>query len=86
MKRIYSVIELHLARTGTSHLVGDKCTFADLMFVPWNRAFPGHPGTEWKNDGWPKEYPLSYAWNQRLFARDAVKTALKIASETQAAH
>ncbi|KAI0126062.1 glutathione-s-transferase theta, gst [Xylariales sp. AK1849] len=36
--RVNGVIDLHLTRQGTGHLVGDKCTYADLMFVPYAKA------------------------------------------------
>lgn len=30
------VIDAHLKETGTGWLVGDKCTYADLSFIPWD--------------------------------------------------
>jgi glutathione S-transferase len=86
MKRIYSVLELHLSRTGKPYLVGDKCSFADLMFVPNNKVFEGNPDTEFKTKEWEEKYPLSYAWNQRLFARESVKEAIRIGDETALPH
>jgi len=80
MDRITSVIELQLTRTGKSYLVGDKCTFADLMFVPWYRAFPG-PAEEFLVKTWPEKYLLSYAWNQELNAREGVKQAQKVGDD-----
>jgi glutathione S-transferase len=35
IKRVLGVIDAHLKKTGTEYLVGDKCTYADLAFVPW---------------------------------------------------
>ena len=30
------VLDKHLKENGTGWLVGDKCTYADLSFVPWD--------------------------------------------------
>jgi len=30
------VLDKHLKDNGTGWLVGDKCTYADLSFVPWD--------------------------------------------------
>ncbi|KXT15687.1 hypothetical protein AC579_138 [Pseudocercospora musae] len=34
--RIASILEHYLKQNGRGYLVGEKCTFADLVFVPWN--------------------------------------------------
>lgn len=34
--RIASIMEHHLKTGRGGYLVGDKCTYADLVFVPWN--------------------------------------------------
>ena len=36
IRRVLGVIDAHLKKTGRQYLVGDKCTFADLVFVPWH--------------------------------------------------
>jgi len=36
IKRVTSVLDNHLKTQGTGWLVGDKCTYADLAFVPWD--------------------------------------------------
>ena len=30
------MLDKHLKENGTGWLVGDKCTYADLSFVPWD--------------------------------------------------
>ncbi|KAK5167153.1 uncharacterized protein LTR77_007883 [Saxophila tyrrhenica] len=76
LDRVVSVLELQLTRTGKPYLVGDKCTYADLMFIPWHRAIPGQPTHDFFTKTWPEKYPVSYEWNQRLLARDGAKKAL----------
>ncbi|KAK5715164.1 glutathione S- transferase, nitrogen catabolite repression regulator [Elasticomyces elasticus] len=34
--RIAAIMEHYLEKGGKGYLVGDKCTYADLVFVPWN--------------------------------------------------
>ena len=75
IKRVIGVIDAHLSKTGRQHLVGDKCTFADLMFVPWHwllLAAPHIMGEGFQQD-WEKQYPTAWAWHQRLSERDSVK-------------
>lgn len=36
IRRVLSVLDKHLKENGTGWLVGDKCTYADLSFVPWD--------------------------------------------------
>jgi hypothetical protein len=33
--RVTGVLDAHLKKTGGEWLVGEKCTYADLSFVPW---------------------------------------------------
>lgn len=35
VERVTSVIDTHLKKTGSPYLVGDKVTYADLMWLPW---------------------------------------------------
>ncbi len=72
---------LNLALEGKEHLVGDKCTVADLMFVPWEVSSPLFFGDDWEGMEISKKYPAYWAWRQRLMERPAVK---KILAEKQA--
>lgn len=60
-------------------LVGDKCTFADLAFVPWDllllaRLFPeGHSLTA--------DYPEFMAWHENVLGRPAVKKVVEMREE-----
>lgn len=71
------VIDSHLKKTGSEYLVGDKCTYADLAFVPWHWLILARPhimGEEFAAE-WKEKYPLAWAWNERLNARPAVTKA-----------
>lgn len=90
-KRILGVLELQLSggvkKTGEREwLIGDKCSYADLLFVPWNNAlgfiFTGAP-EDVKLD-FEKEFPKVYAWHQRMLARPAVAKALKLQTDETA--
>lgn len=77
VKRSLGVIDRHLGRTGHAYLVGAKCTFADLMYVPFNIIL----GSVLFQQGgfeaeWEAEFPHAYAWHRRLMEREAVKEAL----------
>ncbi|KAH9883265.1 glutathione S-transferase [Xylariomycetidae sp. FL2044] len=62
-------------------LVGDKCTFADLMFVSWNTlVFAGmlfpDGGLDLKT-----EFPELCRWHRNMIARPAVKKVLEYRDE-----
>ncbi|KAI4142197.1 MAG: hypothetical protein LQ340_007417, partial [Diploschistes diacapsis] len=82
LKRILSVLEGHLSGAAPvadnappgarEWLVGNKITFADIAFVPWNvlagSALPTGPDID------PlKEFPHVHAWHQRLVSRPSFK-------------
>ena len=73
--RVLSVIELQLSKTEKPYLVGDKASFADLMFLTWNQvALEGVMGADFDKE-WQQKYPKSWEWHQRLMSREAVRTA-----------
>ncbi|KAF5501867.1 Glutathione S-transferase-like protein gedE [Colletotrichum aenigma] len=60
------------------YLVGGKCTYADLSFIPWNLVALGAPF--FKDELWEKHeiktrFPHFLAWHERLNARPSVKAA-----------
>lgn len=84
-KRILGVLELQLSggvkKTGEREwLVGNKCSYADLVFVPWNNmlGFIHSGAPEGTSLDFEKEFPKTYAWHQRMVARPAVAKALKV--------
>lgn len=74
IKRILGVIDAHLGSQGTDYLVGDRVTYADIMFLPYCKGLATviHPEldtSEWKN---------YTAWIDRISARPAIARILKI--------
>lgn len=67
VRRVTGVIDLHLAKQKTEYLVGDRVTYADLMFLPYFQgiAFFG-PGVDLA------DFPDFKAWFDRLNERPAV--------------
>ncbi|KAH8148828.1 uncharacterized protein LAJ45_07171 [Morchella importuna] len=72
IRRVLGVIDLELRRGNKEWLVGGKCSYADLSFVPWNLYTETYfEGTA--VDGWREELPYAAAWHSRLMERPAVK-------------
>ena len=74
MKRILGVLERSLE--GKQWLVGEKCTFADLAFMPWNDrvdvVMSVPPGKE-KFEG----FPNVTAWHNRMTSRPTWKKCME---------
>ncbi|KAK1633628.1 putative glutathione S-transferase [Colletotrichum phormii] len=74
---------LDRALEGREFLVGDKCSYADIAFIPWfNVAF--YPWYDLKVSGafadqidFAKEFPNTAAWMDRLRARPIIAETLK---------
>ena len=69
------VIDLHLKQTGQKYLVGDKYTYADLSFIPWNWLVPYVMGQDFEPKI-EKEYPAYWDWWTRINGREASKKVL----------
>ncbi|KAL7915531.1 glutathione S-transferase [Trichoderma velutinum] len=72
--RFLGVIDAHLGSQGTEYLVGDRVTYADIMFLPYCRGlatviYPELDTSQWKN---------YTAWIGRISSRPAIARALKI--------
>ena len=64
-------------------LVGDKCTYADLSFVPWNKLLFGAMFLDVDISAeLAKSCPEFFAWNQNLLDRPAVKKTLEKRDES----
>jgi glutathione S-transferase len=71
--RVTAVIDTHLAKTGSKFLVGDKCTYADFMWLPYylaaKRIYTEHMDfTLW---------PHFSAWLDRVLERPAASRVVK---------
>ena len=67
----------------SEYLVGDKCTYADLSFVPWY-TMVGYLDKEGTLD-LDKKYPHWSAWNKKLNERPAVKKVFEDKAKAMAA-
>jgi glutathione S-transferase len=65
-RRLYGVLNTHLAKSTSSYLVGDKCTIADIAHWGWI-ASAGWAGVD------IDEFPHLKAWEERMAARPGVE-------------
>ncbi|KAI9849423.1 MAG: hypothetical protein M1837_004042 [Sclerophora amabilis] len=65
-RRLYSVLDKHLAGSASGYLVGDRCSIADIAHWGWVAA-AAWAGIE------IDEFPHLKAWEERLAARDGVE-------------
>ncbi|KAI4866691.1 glutathione transferase [Hypoxylon rubiginosum] len=88
VKRIMGVVDgalgkqrrkLGLAADDVVWLVGDKCTYADLAFAPWNTLL----GTLFPGGGLDvrKEFPEYHRWNANVTKRPATRKVLEFREE-----
>ncbi|KAG9982460.1 glutathione S-transferase, partial [Aureobasidium melanogenum] len=79
IKRVLTVLDKHLKQQGTEYLVGDKYTYADLSFIPWQMLLPFIFGEQ--SDAFhaeiEKELPHYWAWWQRISNRPATQEMKK---------
>lgn len=70
IKRVFSVVDRHLKDNGTGWLVGNKCTYADLAWVPWDMFVPMLMGPEGQKVF--DDHPYLKKWHETMMARPAV--------------
>ncbi|KAI3336880.1 glutathione S-transferase [Xylariaceae sp. AK1471] len=78
VKRVIGVIDGHLAKSGTDFLVGDKLTYADLMFIPYFKSVGKGSITLMAKDIDTAQWAHYTAWMERLHDRPAVAKIAKI--------
>ncbi|KAI0910423.1 glutathione S-transferase [Ustulina deusta] len=78
VKRVIGVVDGHLVKNGTDFLVGDKLTYADLMFIPYFKAVGKGPLTLMAKDLDTAQWAHYTAWMKRLHDRPAVAKIAKI--------
>ncbi|KAF7187274.1 Glutathione S-transferase-like protein gedE [Pseudocercospora fuligena] len=70
-RRLYGVLDKHLADAKSDYLVGNKCTLADIAHWGWISA-----------GGWAgidiEPFPHLKAWEERMWARPAVKKGANV--------
>ncbi|KAI3528675.1 URE2 [Colletotrichum abscissum] len=82
--RVFSVLDRALK--GKKYLVGDKATYADISFMPWDYLARKLIGEGW-TDKWEVDtkYPDYAAWAERIRARPVVKNVLENMGKQRAA-
>ncbi len=65
-RRLYRVLDTHLATSTSGYLVGDKCTIADIAHWGWVTA-AGWAGVD------IEEFPALKAWEERMLQRPGVE-------------
>lgn len=84
LKRLLSVLELHLKEGDKTFMVGEEYTIADMALFPWVhqlRSGYTNPGSKIKAADFlslEETYPVLMAWADRVFARPAVKRGLVV--------
>lgn len=73
VKRVTGVIDYHLRTKKTDYLVGNKMTYADLMFVPWAVHIQNTAASQLDLD----EFEAYHSWLKRLTSRPKVAKLLK---------
>ncbi|KAL6230154.1 hypothetical protein BDW75DRAFT_223392 [Aspergillus navahoensis] len=79
IRRVMEVLERAL--DGKEWLVGEKCTYADLCFVPWQELVPVIVGNEQIVQQLTELHPNVQAWMGRMKARPEVRKVLQEKSE-----
>ncbi|KAH8805994.1 glutathione S-transferase [Xylogone sp. PMI_703] len=74
IRRVVGVVEYHLEKQKTGYLVGNKVSYADLAWIPWN----GFINWLVPDFNVKKEFPKFAEWDEKLRARSAVVKAYEI--------
>ncbi|KAH0551430.1 hypothetical protein GP486_007356 [Trichoglossum hirsutum] len=72
-KRLYGILDKHLAESKSEYLVGDRCTIADITHWGWV-AGSGWAGIELS------QFPALKAWMERMLARPGVERGRHVPS------
>lgn len=75
IRRVLGVLEVILA--DKEFLVGNRVSYADLAFIPWNWLLEWLPDTA----GWELEFPKVAEWDKKLNERESVKKARAIRAD-----
>lgn len=77
VRRVLGVLETVLSKkpANAQWLVGDKMTFADIAFVPWNTHLSHVLGLSW-DEVW-KDTPHVRAWQERMVALPSWKRCME---------
>ncbi|KAF7900481.1 uncharacterized protein EAF01_007783 [Botrytis porri] len=73
--RVLYVLDKHL--NGKEWLVGDKCTYADLAFIPWDMGIPWIFNDRAGELDIEKEYPHFWKWHSKMMERPSVEKIIR---------
>ncbi|OBZ74492.1 Glutathione S-transferase 2 [Grifola frondosa] len=59
-------------------LVGDKCTIADISFVPWNIGLIRPILVNYEGFNFEKDFPAVSTWHKKVAEREAIAAVLAI--------
>ncbi|EEP75898.1 hypothetical protein UREG_00745 [Uncinocarpus reesii 1704] len=76
VKRVTNVLDGWLA--DKQFLVGDKCTFADLAFIPWQSGLPEMTGLNVES-----EVPNAHRWLESMRNKPEVAKVIKASAEAR---
>ncbi|OJJ50262.1 hypothetical protein ASPZODRAFT_59490 [Penicilliopsis zonata CBS 506.65] len=80
LKRVAGVLDQVLSTR--TWLVGDKCTYADLAFVPWNLQIPFVMSSREGEHAWDAEqFPHFTRWQTAMLDREAVQKVVSLIGE-----
>ena len=71
VRRLYGVLDKHLKDAGSSYLVGEQCTIADIAHWGWI-TLSRWCGVELS------EFPTLQAWEERMLARPALEKGRQV--------
>jgi glutathione S-transferase len=72
IRRVSQVLDTYLE--GRQYLVGDKCTYADIAFIPWQ---DGVANTFKDVLDLKKDFPNVRGWMERMLARPAIEKVME---------
>ncbi|KAJ5266834.1 glutathione S-transferase [Penicillium angulare] len=82
IKRIAGVLDSVLSQR--DWLVGDKCTYADLVFVTWNMQITFVMGSRTGEHAWnPEDFPHFTRWQNAMVARPAVQKMVSVLNDKE---
>lgn len=77
VKRVAGVLDGVLSQR--EWLVGDKCTYADLVFFPWNMQIAFFMGSREGEYAWdPEAFPYFTKWHSAMLARLSVQKLMGV--------
>lgn len=82
VKRVAGVLDGVLSKR--DWLVGNKCTYADLIFVTWNMQITFFMGSRTGEHAWkPEEFPHFTRWQNAMMARPSAQKMMSVLNDRE---